>query len=36
VDHGAPALSQQELEQFCQRYGIRNGYISTSTRLGKA
>ena len=22
VDRGAPALSQQELDQFCQRYGI--------------
>ena len=29
-DRGAPALAQQELEQFCQRYGIRGGYISTS------
>jgi small GTP-binding protein len=32
VDRGAPALSQQELEQFCQRYGIRGGYISTSAK----
>jgi GTPase SAR1 family protein len=30
VDRGAPALSQQELEQFCQRYGISGRYISTS------
>jgi small GTP-binding protein len=30
VDRGAPVLSQRELEQFCQRYGIRGGYISTS------
>lgn len=32
VDRGAPALSQQELEQFCQRYGIRGGYIGTSAK----
>ena len=35
VDRGAPALSQQELEQFCQRYGIRGGYISTSAKSGE-
>jgi small GTP-binding protein len=35
VDRGAPALSQQELEQFCQRYGIRGGYISTSAFSGE-
>ncbi|HXF41542.1 MAG TPA: TIR domain-containing protein [Blastocatellia bacterium] len=34
VDRGAPALSQQELEQFCQRYGIRGGYLSTSALNG--
>ncbi len=32
VDRGAPALSQQELDQFCQRYGIKGGYISTSAK----
>jgi len=32
VDRGAPAVSQQELDQFCQRYGIRGGYISTSAK----
>ena len=32
VDRGAPSLSQQELDQFCQRYGIRGGYISTSAK----
>jgi hypothetical protein len=32
VDRGAPALSQQELDQFCQRYGIRGGYINTSAK----
>ncbi len=35
VDRGAPALSQQELDQFCQRYGIRGGYISTSAFSGE-
>jgi small GTP-binding protein len=35
VDRGAPALARQELEQFCQRYGIRGGYISTSAKSGE-
>ncbi len=35
VDRGAPALSQQELEQFCQRYGIYGGYLSTSAMSGE-
>jgi len=35
VDRGAPAVSQQELDQFCQRYGIRGGYISTSAYSGE-
>ncbi len=35
VDRGAPALAQQELDQFCQRYGIRGGYISTSALSGE-
>ena len=35
VDRGAPALSQQELDQFCQRYGVRGGYISTSALSGE-
>jgi small GTP-binding protein len=34
VDRGAPALSQDELKQFCQRYGIKGGYISTSALNG--
>ena len=34
VDRGAPALSQAELDQFCQRYGIKGGYISTSALKG--
>ena len=32
VDRGAPAVSQQELDQFCQRYGILGGYLSTSAK----
>ena len=35
VDRGAPAISHQELDQFCQRYGIRGGYISTSALKGE-
>jgi small GTP-binding protein len=35
VDRGAPALSRQEIDQFCQRYGIRGGYISTSAMSGE-
>lgn len=33
-DRGASVLSQQELEQFCQRYGISGGYVSTSAKEG--
>jgi small GTP-binding protein len=35
VDRGAPALAQAELDQFCLRYGIRGGYISTSAMSGE-
>lgn len=35
ADRGAPALAQEELEQFCQRYGIRGGYVSTSAKSGE-
>jgi len=35
VDRGASAIPQQELDQFCQRYGIRGGYISTSAFSGE-
>lgn len=35
VDRGAPALSRQELEQFCRRYGISGGYLSTSALSGE-
>jgi small GTP-binding protein len=35
VDRGAPALAQEELDQFCQCYRIRGGYISTSALNGE-
>lgn len=35
VDRGAPTLSQHEMDQFCQRYGISGGYISTSAMTGE-
>jgi small GTP-binding protein len=35
VDRGAPAISQQELDQFCQRYAIGGGYVSTSALKGE-
>jgi len=35
LDRGAPVLSQQELEQFCQKYGISGGYIGTSAKSGE-
>jgi small GTP-binding protein len=35
VDRGAPWLTQQELDQFCQRHGIKGGYISTSALNGE-
>lgn len=35
VDRGAPAISRQELDQFCQRHGIRGGYINTSALKGE-
>jgi small GTP-binding protein len=34
IDRGALAVSQQELEQFCQQYGVRGGYLSTSALRG--
>jgi small GTP-binding protein len=34
IDVSPPALSQQELDQFCQRYAISGGYISTSAKTG--
>ncbi len=35
LDRGAPVLSQQELEQFCQKYGISGGYVGTSAKSGE-
>jgi small GTP-binding protein len=35
LDRGAPVLSQQELEHFCQKYGISGGYIGTSAKSGE-
>jgi small GTP-binding protein len=35
ADRGGPALSQQELDQFCQRYGIRGGHLSVSAKSGE-
>jgi small GTP-binding protein len=35
VDRGAPAVSQDYLVQFCQRYGISGGYVSTSAKSGE-
>jgi small GTP-binding protein len=35
LDRGAPVLSKQELDQFCQKYGISGGYIGTSAKSGE-
>ncbi|MGW3123835.1 WD40 domain-containing protein [Streptomyces sp. NPDC001107] len=35
VDRGAPAVSHQELEQFCQQHEISGGYVSTSAVSGE-
>lgn len=35
VDRGAPAISQDNLAQFCQHHGISGGYISTSAKSGE-
>ncbi len=35
IDRGTPTLSQQELDQFCQRYGISGGYVGTSASSGE-
>jgi small GTP-binding protein len=35
VDRGSSVLSQQELDRFCQRFGIRGGYVSTSAKSGE-
>ncbi len=35
VDVSPPALSVEEYNQFCQRYGIKGGYLSTSAMKGE-
>ena len=35
VDRGTPALPREEIDQFCQRNGIRGGYIGTSAKNGE-
>lgn len=35
VDRGAPAVSPDDLAQFCQHYSISGGYISTSAKTGE-
>ncbi len=34
LDRGTSVLSQEELAQFCQKYGISGGYIGTSAKEG--
>ena len=35
ADRGSAVLSQQELEQFCEHYGISGGYLNTSAQSGE-
>lgn len=35
LDRGSPVLTDEELEQFCQRRGIAGGYVGTSARTGE-
>lgn len=35
LDRGAPVLSRQELDQFCQQFGVSGGYIGTSAKSGE-
>jgi small GTP-binding protein len=35
IDRGAPVITQQELEQFCQHYGISGGFVGTSAMTGE-
>jgi len=35
IDRGTSVLSQQELDQFCQKHGISGGYIGTSAKSGE-
>lgn len=34
VDRGHPVLTNEELEKFCQRFGIRGGWLATSAASG--
>ncbi len=34
ADRGTSVLSQQDLEQFCARYGVTGGYLATSAKSG--
>ncbi len=34
VDRGSLTLSRQDLEQFCSRYGVTGGFLSTSAKDG--
>ncbi len=35
VDRGTAAISQEELDEFCEQYGIDGGYLSTSAFSGE-
>ena len=35
LDRGAPAVSQDYLDQFCQQRGISGGYVGTSAKSGE-
>ena len=35
MDRGSSTVSQEYLEQFCQRHGISGGYLSTSAKKGE-
>ncbi|HET6976131.1 MAG TPA: TIR domain-containing protein [Pyrinomonadaceae bacterium] len=35
VDRGMAVVSQAELDQFCERYGISGGYVGTSAYTGE-
>ncbi|MDJ0902761.1 MAG: GTP-binding protein [Xenococcus sp. MO_188.B8] len=35
MDRGGSTLSQEYLDQFCQKYGISGGYVGTSAKSGE-
>ena len=35
IDRGGAAVSQEYLEQFCQKYNISGGYVGTSAKTGE-